>query len=192
MSPFHRAASPLGWFTVFALTAAACGPGGGETPEEFTQRYLEAVRAGEFQAMAGLMHVDALREIRDLLDPLFSSPMGDEVARELLGLRSASETVAMSDTAVFVGFIRFVLWQNPELTEALRTAEMQILGHVSQGADTAHVVYRLELDVEGIRMSRMDVVSLRRTEDSWRALLTGDVSAVAAALRQMVEAQGRS
>jgi hypothetical protein len=61
---------------------------------------------------------------------------------------------------------------------------MEPVGHVKEGSDTAHVVYRVEIPLEGITIERMAVLSLGRQGETWRALLSGDYSELARVLRE--------
>jgi hypothetical protein len=73
------------------------------------------------------------------------------------------------------------------MAEALRSARIQMLGHVNEGGDTTHVVYRMALTIDSIPITRMDVMTLARSPQGWRGLLKGDVSALAARIRAAIE-----
>jgi hypothetical protein len=38
-----------------------------------------------------------------------------------------------------------------------------------------HVLYRLHLAVDGVRVAKVDVLTLRRAGAEWRAMLAGDL-----------------
>ncbi len=67
----------------------------------------------------------------------------------------------------------------------MQTATMDVLGHVMEG-DTAHVVSRVTVSYQSIEVSKMEVSSFRRANGQWRGLLTGDLSALAKAIRDAV------
>ncbi len=90
----------------------------------------------------------------------------------------------MCDAAVFARFVPSVTERNPSVAQALATAEMQVLGHLPEGADTAHVVYRMHMTAMGTPVSRMDVLSFARSGGEWRGLLKGDMAAMANALQR--------
>ena len=156
-----------------------------EPPEAVAERYFAAMRVEDAVAVAQLMHPDALAELRGLLEPLFLStlPEANDFRQRFLGVRTAAEAQALSDTTVFVNFLGSLSGQVPLFGAALRGASMEALGHVSEGADTAHVVYRVTVEIESLTVQRMAVVSLRRYGDTWRGLLTGDYSQLATVLR---------
>ena len=158
-----------------------------ETPEEVALRYVTAMQTSNWMEVSELMHPDALHELRELFTLLFEVPEASELVGQLLGVSSVTEAQAMSDTALFAGFIEFVVTQDANVADALRTARIEVLGHVPEGTTDAHVVFRTEMTVRGVDMTQMDVISVRRSGDTWRSLLKGDMSAIAAAIRQSLQ-----
>jgi hypothetical protein len=136
--------------------------------------------------MAILMHPDALRELRRLMAALFEAPNADALREQLLGIKTLAEAKALSDTAVFEALMRATS-QRAEMAEALRSATVQLLGHVNEGVDTTHVVYRMAMTIDSIPITRMDVMTLARSPYGWRGLLKGDLSALAARLRAVLQ-----
>ena len=159
-----------------------------ETPEQVTDRFLTAMRAADWQGMAALMHQNALKQMRQLLAGLLEAPNGGPMRQQLLGVTTVQQAKALSDTAVFASLMRMTT-QDADVAELLRTAKVQVLGHVNEGADTVHVVYRMAMTVNGIPVTKMDVMSLARSPVGWRGLLKGDVSALAAGIRAAMESQ---
>jgi hypothetical protein len=158
------------------------------TPEEVTRQYLDAMRQREWSEIARLTHPDAIAELRSLLEPLFVSalPEADDFRQEFLGVRTPTEAQALSDATVFINFVRLMSGRVPALDDALRTAVIDPIGHVLRG-DTAFVVFRSTTTVEGMPVSNLAVLSLRRAGDTWRGLLTGDFSSLATALRHALD-----
>lgn len=158
-----------------------------DSPEQVTSRYVAAMRAGDWNGMAALMHPAALHQLRELFAVLFEASNADDVRQQFLGVATLAEARALSDTAVFAGIMRAATRQSAGVTELLRSAQVEVLGQVDEGHDTTHVVYRMTMTIEGTPISRMDVISLARSPHGWRGLLKGDVSALAAAIRAAVE-----
>lgn len=156
------------------------------TPEAVAARYLSAMQAGDWTGMAAVMHPDALQQLRELMDPLFTStvPEAEAFRQQFLGVRTAAEAAALSDTTVFTNFVRGLNARNPPAAQALSEARIEQIGHVTEGTDVAHVVYRATLDVEGMSVTNVSVMTLKRSGDGWGVLLTGDYSSLATALRQ--------
>lgn len=78
---------------------------------------------------------------------------------------------------------------NPEVSSALATSKSQILGHVLEGPDTAHVVYRMTAKTQGITVTKVAVMPVKKVGASWGGLLTGDVEGMAAALSRAIPAK---
>ena len=156
-----------------------------ETPEQVTERFVAAMRAADWNGMAALMHQNALKEMRQLLAGVFEAPNGGPIRQQLLGVTTVPQAQALSDTAVFAALMRTTT-QDADVAELLRSARVQVLGHVNEGADTVHVVYRMAMTINGIPITKMDVMSLARSPVGWRGLLKGDVTALAAGIRAAV------
>jgi len=108
----------------------------------------------------------------------------DGPRQELLGVRTLAAAQALSDTAVFVALISRLMGSQAQFTEFLRDATMQVIGHVPEGRDTVHVVYRMSYEKGEAAVSKMDVVSMQRMGNTWRALLSGDLRMLGAMLRR--------
>src|SRR5213594_2183319 len=159
-----------------------------ETPEQVTERFVAAMRAADWNGMAALMHQNALKEMRQLLAGVFESPNGGPIRQQLLGVTTVQQAQALSDTAVFAALMRTTT-QDADVAELLKSAKVKVLGHVNEGSDTVHVVYRMAMTINGIPITKMDVMSLARSPVGWRGLLKGDVSALAAGIRAAMQSQ---
>jgi hypothetical protein len=159
-----------------------------ETPEQVTDRFIAAMRAADWNGMASLMHQNALKEMRQLLSGVFEAPNAGPIRQQLLGVTTVQQAQALSDTAVFASLMRTTT-QDADVAELLRSAKVQVLGHVNEGPDTVHVVYRMAMTINGIPITKMDVMSLARSPVGWRGLLKGDVTALAAGIRAAMQSQ---
>ena len=159
-----------------------------ETPEQVTERFIAAMRAADWQGMASLMHQNALKEMRQLLAGVFEAPNAGPIRQQLLGVTTAQQAQALSDTAVFAALMRMTT-QDADVAELLKNAKVQVLGHVNEGPDTVHVVYRMAMTINGSPITKMDVMSLARSPVGWRGLLKGDFSALAAGIRAAMQSQ---
>ena len=158
------------------------------SPEAFAERYVQALREERWGDAAGMMHPEALAELRAMFAPIVAHPQGGEVSRDVFGLAAPGDFAAASDTALFAAFLRTVTGSAPEFMAVMRDAKTTWVGHVDEGADITHVVYRLHLAHDGIAITKLDVMSLKRSGTEWRAVLKGDVRGIAEALRRQVGA----
>lgn len=147
-------------------------------------RYINALSAQQWDTMASLMHPAALHQLRIILAPLFDAPSLDESREQLLGVHSQSEARGLSDRAVFVALMSRVLASQGQLMDILQRAKIQIVGHVMEGSDTVHVVYRMSIEDSTAAFSKMDVFSMLRLGDTWRGLLSADFRMLGAMLRR--------
>jgi hypothetical protein len=187
---------------MMALLAAmtACGPAetavsvpGDGGPEAAARAFTSAMRSRDWNRLSSLMHSDALSDFRDMLQPVIELPEAGEFRRALFGSPNRDAIDALPNAEFFERFIGAMFSQTPAIGDMLDDADMQVIGRVMEG-ETAHVVSRLDMSIEGVDVSKMEVMSFKREKDEWRALLTGEVSSVAAALRnstQGMSAQGR-
>jgi len=101
-----------------------------------------------------------------------------------LGVHSLKEAQDLSDAAFFAAFISHLMHSKAEITEFLRDSKIQVIGHVTEGADTVHIVYRLDYEKGDVGVAKMDVFSMRRMGRTWRGLLSGDFRMLGAMLRR--------
>ncbi len=174
--------------TARAPRAQTSQPQTPETPEQVTDRFVTAMRSSDWLGMASLMHQNALKEMHQLLAGVFEAPNAGPIRQQLLGVTTVQQAQALSDTAVFAALMRMTS-QDTDVAQLLKTAKVQVLGHVSEGADTVHVVYRMAMTINGIPITKMDVMSLARSPVGWRGLLKGDFSALAAGIRAAMQSQ---
>jgi hypothetical protein len=155
-----------------------------ETPEQVAGRYLHAMAAQQWDSMAVLMHPYALQQLHTLLAPLVESPTLDAAREQLLGVHSLAEARALSDTAFFAAFLGHVLVKQPGVLDVLQRSRIDLIGHVAEGPDTVHIVYRLNYSNGEVAVTKMDIFPMQRFGATWRGLLNGDFRPLAAMLRR--------
>jgi len=177
--------SRIALITAIVVLAVVPATAQQEPPEDVAMQYLALMRERDWAGIARLTHPDAMAELRYLLDPLFTStrPEADDFRLQLLGIRTATEAQALSDTTAFINFLEAMGERVPAIDDVLRRAVVEPIGHLMRG-DTAFVVYRSTITVETMPVSTLAVLPLLRAGATWRGLLTGDFSSLATALRQ--------
>lgn len=170
-----------------ALIILACSGAAAQTesPEEVSRRYFEAMEKSDWKANAALMHPDELARFRAVFMPLMDSPKGAEGAQELFGLNSTAEFAKLSDQEVFEKFLVTVMGRS-DMSELLSTMRSTVIGSVMEGKDTAHVLYRMRMDVFGTEVVEIEVSTLKRYGDTWRLALDKDTEGMAESILQMV------
>ncbi len=161
--------------------AAACwaaAPAGAQTtPEAVVERYYETFRSGDFTANAALMDADALEELKGTVARMVETlgQEGSDGIRATFGVGSAAELRALAPAVLYERMLRATL-ANDEMRSILAAATIQVLGHVAEGADVAHVVYRMRMNVGEMEVDQVQIAPLRRTPDGWRVMLTGSLA----------------
>ena len=159
-----------------------------ETPEAFAQRFAEVTRSGDWEAFADLMHPEALATFKGLFSEIVDLVDSEEMLESMFGVTSAEDFEELSGGRVFIEVMNSLEKLVPGFAEALAESSMDVVGSVTDDDGVVHVVYKMQLTVEDIGLSRTSVVSLRRDGDGWGALLTGNVEGMARSLAQVMVA----
>jgi hypothetical protein len=152
-----------------------------ETPEAVVQRYFATFKSGDFAANAAMMDSHALAELKTTMVGFAEATRvsADETQahlRETFGVQNTAELRALDPVTLYERMLRSVLGQG-NVREFLSAARMNTLGHVLEG-DTAHVVYRMSMEVMGKNLEQVQVAPVRRVDGQWRVLLTGSFAAL--------------
>lgn len=167
---------------LLSQNAPSAAPSAAGSPESFARRYIATLTAGDYAANAKLMHPAALASIRRFMTVLGQKDPSGATLKQLLEVPDTAAVRALTDEQVYERFLRRTMGMQAGLAEAMRSAKVDVLGHVDEGADTTHVLYRLRLTVEGVEMRKVDVLTLRRSGTEWRAMLSADIDNLVARL----------
>jgi hypothetical protein len=157
------------------------------TPEAAATAFTMALRSQQYAEAAAIMHPEALARFRAMFLPLATHEKGVELRQQLFGASTVADLNALDDVALFERFLRSVMTLSPEFQAMMGAAETDMIGHVAEGTNIAHVVYRMRLKAEGIAVTKLDVMSLQLTGGEWKALLNGDIEGMAEAIRRQIE-----
>jgi hypothetical protein len=153
-----------------------------ETPEMVTRQFGAAMRANDWVGTAELMHPQALARFRGMFLPIVAADSTGKLCERLFATTSAAEVAALPDAELFARFFRTLVSGAPELNGMFAGADLVPVGHVLEGNDVAHVVFRMKVAAEGVTITKVQAMSLRRAGKTWRVLLSGDFEGLAAAL----------
>jgi hypothetical protein len=164
-------------------TAIACPVTSYVEAEKVVDAYIGAMTQGDLQTCATLMHPQALTGLQDILMPIRN--MAKKAGREktflslFSGVTSADQLLALSKEQFFVSFLEGSLFSQPEIFEAMKTMQYTIIGSAPEGEAVVHVLYRLKMNMMGTDIEELETISLQRSGDSWRLLLSGDIKRTA-------------
>ena len=168
---------PMALVVPVALACAAALPAAGQgTPEEVVERYYSSFRSGDFAASAALMDPEALEELRSTVARMvaLTAPPAEQL-QQSFGVSSAAELEAIAPRALYERMLGATLGTD-EARQLLETAEVRVLGHVLEGPEHAHVVYRMRMGMGEVQLDQVQVAPVRRTAEGWRVMLAGSLA----------------
>jgi len=189
---FLAMASAVLIFLLFPSKSPAAPDDG--SPEAVVRAATDALNHGRTEEFAKAMHPEALREFRAamsaLVDAAAKEGQADQVLKIFPSVKDVQELKKLDDVHFFADYMRGVTGHDPALKSALANSKVQVLGHVAEGKETAHVVYRLSTKVDGADVDGLiSVASLRKDGPRWAMLLSGDVEAMTLMMKQRLAAK---
>jgi hypothetical protein len=155
-----------------------------DTPEAVVERYVSAMRKKDWRGMATLMDPQALAKFRGMMAMATKSERAAPLREQLFGGATATQLDSLSDQEFFARFLEAAMSQDPDLQSIMDSASVKIIGHVDEAPDLTHVVYSVRIGFGPVRVTKPDVLTLRRSGTTWLALLRADLEIMAAAIRQ--------
>ena len=151
------------------------------TPESAADAFLRSVRAIRWEVTGQLLHPQTSDRFRTLVSMIAAADTTGEARRYLTGTDTGGFT-ALGDAEVFERAIGAMIDDMPGLMHALYDRDDEVLGHVAEGADSAHVVYRTLARIGGA-VPEVKVMQLARVDEGWRILWSDELEVLDAALR---------
>jgi len=162
------------YFLAFILLLSANSFADVETDiDNVMASYIDAMRVYDTEQMASLMHPLALERFRASFDNALQGPKAEQAKNELLPLLSLndfSEYMAISNKEAFQRLNDGVAAQAPELITMLKNSDFEIISTTLKD-ETAYVVYKLGINVNGQYLSKEVVQKLKEHEKTWLLLL---------------------
>jgi hypothetical protein len=184
-------------FVMLAVLAAGLvSPGSAaaqkaDSPEAFAMTYITATQAGDWDKIASYMHPEALTQFKTMYGELAAMVPTGQIYANLFGVADSAAFAAAPPEALFSSFMKIVTVAMPGLADAMAGSSNEIIGGIpEQKTGITHLVYRMKFDVDGISMTKIEVMPLKKYDGAWRAMLTGDLEGMAAGMKQQIE-QGR-
>ncbi len=173
--------------------ATACDRTSYAEAEKVVDEYIAAMIRGDLQACAALMHPKALETLQELLLPILDMAKDAGAQDTFLTLFSgvdSTETLAsLSKEDFFVSFLKGSLFSQPEIFDAMKTMQVTIIGAAPEGDQVVHVIYRLKMNMMGTVIEELETISLERSNDTWRLLLSGDIKSTAQKIKNAFAAR---
>lgn len=151
------------------------------TPESTADAFLRSIRAIRWTTTAQLLHRETLDRFRTLVGMIAEADTTGAVRQFLTGT-DASGWGSLDGAEVFGRAIGAMIDDMPGLMHAFYDHDDEVLGHVMEGADTAHVVYRTLARIGGA-VPEVKVMQLAHLADGWRVRWSDELEVLDVALR---------
>ncbi len=158
------------------------------SPEALARVAAEATKKGDWAAFARLMHPEALAELKRMFRPIVAAEEAGAMRAAFFSTEKIEQFDALDDVAVFERLMANLAKNVPGMAEAMATSEMYVVGALPEGDQLVHVVYHAGAKAEGMIFSKTSVMTFRRHQGEWRALLAGNIQGFAARLAQITKA----
>ena len=185
MAALTALTAPVSAMHAQAAAPAAVADASDPEARRIASAYATALLELRLDDATAHVHSSALTSIRRLVNLMLSDDADPAERMQILKVSTAAEQAKLTDREVFARFLGVAMDQ-PGAREVLKNSKSTALGAVAEG-QTLHFVSRTEIAVEGMKMSKMEVLSMQQENGVWRVLLSGDLSGMVAAL----EAQAR-
>ena len=152
------------------------------TPEQAATLFLRSVRAIRWRTAAQFIHPETLARFKAVVAMISDADTTGSLRRYLTDTPSARALAALDPATVFDRSVGRTIDSLPGLMHSLYDHDDHVLGHVMEGTDTAHVVYRTIERLSGA-VPDVQVMQAERTPDGWRILWSDELGVLEAALR---------
>lgn len=162
-----------------------------ETPEVVAKAYIAASTAGDWSKAAAFLEPEALASLKGMFSEVMKLDKKNEAGKELFGLKNNAEFEQLSGEQVFEKLISMLIMAVPQMKQILSESQNTILGQVSEGNEIVHVVYRMSVKIGDGSISKVEVMSMKKTGGTWRLKLSqemeGSLTAMAKALMEKAQ-----
>jgi hypothetical protein len=181
---------------LLALLVSAGSAFSAEQPEEVAHLYIRAMADARLNVVADHMHPGALDRFKGIMieiaGAIAAAPEDRKPPAKMVSALFGDEgPAAVKDLApreVFVRFMSNLTTFVPQIRVMHAGSEYQVLGHVVEGGNVAHVVFRATLLQGAHEMTKMSVLSLKRDGEHWKVLLTDDLESLISGLGKQLAA----
>lgn len=189
--PLHLMRALLALLAMVAMLSAPGRAAEEATPEGIAKRQIEGMHDMDWVQVAAFTHPRALAQVKALFLPVAkagaaaapSNPAAAQMMQTLFGGKKAEALDEESPADFFRTVMSGLAEVLPDFRQSMQSLKAEMIGHVDEGTQTAHVVYRLSRTApDGSTATRMAVLSVERDGVAWKALLSTDLEPVARAI----------
>lgn len=173
---------------ILLLSTYAVAPVYGETVADATKNYFDVMKSGNYAAAAALFDPAELKSFRDSLS--FISELPDASRKQiysgLFGLGATQKSVdTLSDSQFFAVFFAAAMSQ-ANISEVMKSAKPEYLGHVMEGENIAHAVTKISVQTSNGTVENLSLATFVRRGESWKMKMNDDVRGVAKRIQTVI------
>jgi len=146
-----------------------------DTPESAAKAYFAALQSADWAKCAGLMHRDELASMKRTFAAAINAERTGDAAKTIFKLKSVAEYSQLSEATVFERVMDFITSVEPDMKASMASSTNTILGRVDESPDLAHIVFRSRTKMGGEEINEVDLISFKKQDSAWRALLPSDI-----------------
>src|SRR5262245_55131281 len=158
-----------------AATGADFARAAQDTPESVAKAYFAAMQSADWAKCASLIHRDELASMKRTFAAAVNADKTGNSAKTIFKLKSGAEYSQLSEATVFERLMDFITSVEPDMKTALASSTNTILGRVDESPDLAHIVFRSRTKMDGEEENEVDLISFKKQDSVWRALLPSDI-----------------
>jgi len=185
MSYFRLTGAPAVLTLFLSLLAIPVGAGGQTSPpgpDSIATEFQSALRAVAWRAAVARLHPDALEDFHYRMSLLVEMDTTRAPLEKLYPRGGLEIYRRKSAEEVFLRVMEVLSEDAPGLVHALVVREVEVIGHVPEAPDLAHVVYRSTADLSGA-VPELRLMTMKRDGDRWRVLSSQELDILVEAFR---------
>ena len=169
-----------------------------DNPEALVVKSMDAVTAGDWEALVMMMHPDALSGLKDFLNQMFDMALEEaaqdttesdpfaELPPELKAMAERRQEIPPD--SLLLGLANFITQNVPMVTQMFQDLHADPVGTVYEGDTLAHVVCRFSMSMMGVPTpSQVTVFSAKQSPDGWRMTLPTEVEEYGQMIKAFME-----
>ncbi len=149
-------------------------------PELIARQYINAMKNFDWGSIAKIMNPEDLHKFSSAIKSMIADADSLELKYswgsfiEDVGGRDA--LLQLDSVELYTSFLKSSTSgpDSKSAVEMMRESKTTILGHVVEGDDLAHVVYRIELTFMGEVKTKLEIMTLIKHDSQWRVQLIGN------------------
>ena len=144
------------------------------SPEVVVAKAMDAVNHGRIDEFVKALDPDSLEEARksivESVDEGVKRVGEAKVLQSFPGVKSAKALKALDGPRLFAGVLQRMS-SDPDMKKSLAETKIDVFGHVDEGEDTAHVIYRSTVKLGENDIQRLNVATLRKNGQTWKMVI---------------------